>query len=120
MSIKPEFAFKIFEGTKKFEFRKSIYKNQDITKVFVYASSPVQKVIGEFRVKQIHKDTPKRIWSHTKEKSGITKEFFNSYFEGRDKAYAIEVSSTRKYRNPKCLKRDFNVEFAPQSFQYVE
>ena len=27
LSIKPEFANKIFDGTKKFEFRKSIFKN---------------------------------------------------------------------------------------------
>jgi predicted transcriptional regulator len=48
LSIKPEFAFKIFEGTKKFEFRKSIFKNENIKTIIVYASSPVQQVIGEF------------------------------------------------------------------------
>ena len=30
ISIKPEFANKIFDGTKKFEFRKSIFKNEDV------------------------------------------------------------------------------------------
>jgi hypothetical protein len=30
LSIKPEFANKIFDGTKKFEFRKSIFKNENI------------------------------------------------------------------------------------------
>ena len=28
LSIKPEFAEKIFNGTKKYEFRKSIFKNK--------------------------------------------------------------------------------------------
>lgn len=28
LSIKPEFANKIFEGTKRFEFRKSIFKKK--------------------------------------------------------------------------------------------
>ena len=28
LSIKPQFANKIFDGTKKFEFRKAIFKNQ--------------------------------------------------------------------------------------------
>lgn len=43
LSIKPEFADKIFEGTKQFEFRKSIFKDKTVRKVVVYASSPIQK-----------------------------------------------------------------------------
>ena len=53
LSIKPEFAFKIFDGTKKFEFRKAIFKNHKIKTVIVYASSPVQQVIGEFEIEKI-------------------------------------------------------------------
>ena len=53
LSIKPEFAKKIFAGTKKFEFRKSIFKYQNINKIIVYASSPVKKVIGEFLIDKI-------------------------------------------------------------------
>ena len=53
LSIKPEFAEKIFDGTKKFEFRKSIFKNTDVQTVIVYASSPVQQVIGEFTIDSI-------------------------------------------------------------------
>lgn len=33
LSIKPQFAIKIFDGTKKFEFRKIIFKNSDIQTV---------------------------------------------------------------------------------------
>ena len=50
LSIKPEFAFKIFDGSKKFEFRKAIFKNNNVKSIIVYASSPVQKVIGEFEI----------------------------------------------------------------------
>ena len=46
LSIKPEFANKIFEGTKKYEFRRAIFKNPNIKKVVVYSSSPVKKIIG--------------------------------------------------------------------------
>lgn len=53
LSIKPEFAFKIFDGTKKFEFRKSIFKNVKIKSVIVYASSPIQQVIGEFEIDEV-------------------------------------------------------------------
>ena len=55
LSIKPEFAAKIFEGTKKYEFRRAIFKNKNVKKVVVYASSPVQKIIGEFEIEDIIK-----------------------------------------------------------------
>ena len=48
LSIKPEFAEKIFAGTKKYEFRKSIFKNANVKRIVVYASYPVQMVICEF------------------------------------------------------------------------
>lgn len=119
LSIKPEFAHKIFEGSKKFEFRKQVFKDTSVKKVIVYSSSPEQKVIGEFEIETILSDTPDNIWIQTSFNSGITQEFYNEYFEGRDKAYAIKVASTKMYRRQKTLA-DFNIQSAPQSFAYVE
>ena len=51
LSIKPEFADKIFNGTKKYEYRRSIFKKKEVKTVVVYASSPIQKIIGEFEEK---------------------------------------------------------------------
>ena len=119
LSIKPEFAHKIFEGSKKFEFRKQVFKDTSIKKVIVYSSSPEQKVIGEFEIETILSDTPNNIWIQTKLYSGISQEFYDEYFKGRDNAYAIKVASTKKYRKEKSLA-DYNVQSAPQSFAYVE
>ena len=118
LSIKPEFAHKIFEGSKKFEFRKQVFKDTSVKKVIVYSSSPEQKVIGEFEIEAILSDTPDNIWIQTKLYSGISREFFKSYFEGRNKAYAIKVASTKRYSKYKSLA-DFNIHAAPQSFAYV-
>ena len=41
LSIKPEFADMIFAGTKRYEFRRAIFKRNDLEGVLVYASSPV-------------------------------------------------------------------------------
>ena len=65
LSIKPEFAEKIFNGTKKYEFRKNIFKNKSVDKVVVYASSPVQCVIGEFEIETILNDDIDRICEQT-------------------------------------------------------
>lgn len=119
LSIKPEFAHKIFEGSKKFEFRKQVFKDTSVKKVIVYSSSPEQKVIGEFEIEAILSDTPDNIWIQTKLYSGISQKFYDEYFKGRDNAYAIKVASTKKYRKEKSLA-DYNVQSAPQSFAYVE
>ncbi len=117
LSIKPEFAFKIFEGTKKFEFRKSIFKNEKIKTIIVYASSPVQQVIGEFEIEKVLNHDLSTLWDLTQEFSGISEEFYYKYFTNKEQGFAIKIKKTRKYRTPKCLRTDFNLS-PPQSFAY--
>ena len=117
LSIKPEFAFKIFDGTKKFEFRRSIFKNKDVHTVLVYASSPIQRVIGEFRIKRIINDELSALWDLTESYSGISKDYFFKYFVDKDQGYAIEINDPIKYKTPKHLKEEFNL-LPPQSFVY--
>lgn len=119
LSIKPEFAYKIFDGSKRYEYRKSIFKRDGISKVIVYASSPVKKVIGEFMIEDILKDAVETIWNETALESGISKRFFMTYFENKQNAYAIKIGRTTKYKKTKELS-DFNVSVAPQSFTYLE
>ncbi|MEP7264851.1 MAG: ASCH domain-containing protein [Bacteroidota bacterium] len=119
LSIKPEYANKIFEGTKKYEFRRSIFKNPDVTKVVVYSSSPVQKIIGEFEIEKIITYNLKTLWNKTKKHSGISKDFFFQYFGDKECGFAIKIKNTKLYRTPKCIREDYNL-FPPQSFLYLE
>jgi predicted transcriptional regulator len=80
LSIKPEFAEKIFAGLKKFEFRRVIFKSPAVTRVVVYASSPVQRIIGEFEIDEILSLKKGKLWRRTKRHSGIEKSFFTSIF----------------------------------------
>ncbi|MEO7049689.1 MAG: hypothetical protein ABI091_30580 [Ferruginibacter sp.] len=119
LSIKPEFADKIFEGSKKYEFRKVIFKNRDVKEVIVYASSPIQKVIGEFEIDCILMEEPNDLWEKTKGQSGISEAFFFDYFFDRLVGYAIKIKNVTKYKSPKCIKADFKA-FPPQSFIYID
>jgi len=119
MSIKPEFANKIFDGTKKFEFRKAIFKNKNIKSILVYSSSPVQKVIGEFQIDQIFNDDLETLWERTKEFSGISEDYFYQYFANREQGFAIQIKNQIRFKTPKCLKEDYNLT-PPQSFAYWE
>ena len=118
LSIKPEFALKIFDGTKRYEYRRAIFKRGDVTKVIVYASEPIKKVIGEFEIGDILHEEPQSLWAKTMKHSGITKKRFLDYFTNKTKGYAIEVKSTRIYDTPVPLN-SFMVSSPPQSFMYL-
>ena len=119
LSIKPEFAEKIFAGTKKYEFRRSIFRNPEVKTVVVYASSPVQKVIGEFEIETIINAELQALWKQTKEYAGIGEEFFFSYFTNKESGYAIQIKKAIKYKKVLCLREDFNAT-PPQSFMYLD
>ncbi len=117
LSIKPEFASKIFEGEKKFEFRRSIFK-RPVERVIVYASSPVCKVIGEFEIEELVSDDLEKLWKKTKKHAGITEDYFYAYFSEKEMGHAIKIGNTKKYRKPLLLKEAFGV-IPPQSFLYL-
>ena len=118
LSIKPQYADKILNGEKKYEFRRMLYKSPDVKTVVIYATSPVMKVIGEFEVATVHSMKLKDLWELTMEFSGIEKDFYDSYFTGKEIGHAIEVKKAKRYSKPKHLK-DFNISHAPQSFVYL-
>ena len=119
LSIKPEFAEKIFNGTKKYEFRRNIFKDKKVKKVVVYASSPIQSVIGEFDIESILNDDLDKIWERTRDSSGISEDFYRKYFANRSVAYAIKIGRVKKYRK-KRKSSYYNVAYAPQSFIYLD
>lgn len=118
LSIKPKYAELIFNGTKKFEFRRSMFKNMAVKTIVVYASLPVQKVIGEFQIGAILNSDLKSLWKTTKQHAGIEEDFFYEYFNNKEHGFAIKINNPKKYRKPLCLKDDFNV-LPPQSFLYL-
>ena len=118
LSIKPEFAEKIFNGTKRFEFRRSIFKNLNVKTVVVYASSPTQRVIGEFKIDRILCDGINNLWLQTQKYAGIDKKCFFNYFSDKQQGYAIAIKGVRMCRKPLSLKEKFNM-LPPQSFSYL-
>lgn len=119
LSIKPEFVEKIISGEKKFEFRKTLPKKDGITTVVVYSTMPVGKVVGEFKVKNIHSYTPESLWEKTKEFSGITKKFFDEYFSTKSLAHAFEIDSFQLYDKPLGISDILPSGTPPQSYCYI-
>lgn len=119
LSIKPEFADKILNGDKVYEFRKAVFKNKDVTTVVIYATKPVGKVVGEFTIEKIISSQPKDVWKITKNGAGISREFFDTYFKDRDMAHAIKINQVRRYKAPVDLFSILPSAIPPQSFCYL-
>ena len=118
LSIKPEYANKIFDGQKHYEYRKRIPK-KEVSKIVVYSSAPEQAVIGEVEVVKTLKMKPTPLWNSTKANAGISRSKYRKYFSGCTTAYAFVIGSFEKYPTSKSLA-DLNIQSAPQSFVYLD
>lgn len=118
LSIKPEFAEKILNGAKRYEFRKQAFA-QPVETVVLYATKPVGKIVGEFKLKAVHSGLPEQIWRQAAHYAGINKEFFDAYYKNSNKAYALEVESVKRYAEP-LEPTEYMADFtAPQSYRYI-
>ena len=118
LSIKPEFASRIFDGSKKYEYRRAIFKRREVESIIVYASNPIRRVIGEFDIGEILHEEPELLWIQTCSHAGITKARFIEYFRNQPKGYAIGIRRVRKYQTP-LLLADLKLPLPPQSFKYL-
>lgn len=119
LSIRPEFVQSIFEGKKKFEFRRRIFKQRHVKRVIIYATAPIGKVVGEFEIEEIVEYEISVLWEKTEKYSGIGKTCFESYFDGKQFGYAIKIKQAIEYECPLELADDFDIRHAPQFFIYL-
>ena len=89
LSIKPEYVKSIFEGKKKFEYRKIILI-----------------------------DSPNNLWKKTKKNSGVDKKFFFEYFKEKTIGVAYQLKNIVEYDEIRSLE-EFGVKCAPQSYVYL-
>lgn len=118
LSIKPVFVDKILSGEKKYEFRRRLGKVQ-INNIYIYATSPVKKIVGEAEVIDKLIMDKEKLWEKTHTCAGITKEFYDKYFEGIEYACAYELGKVKKF-NEGITLNSIGINTAPQSYIYVD
>lgn len=118
MSIHPQYALAILEGTKKVEFRKKRIA-EDVTHVLVYATAPTSAIIGAFTVVGQATEHPQRLWDLFARVGGISREGFFSYYANRLHGTGIKVGQVLIAEDPLPLRETLGVARPPQSFQYV-
>jgi predicted transcriptional regulator len=118
ISIHPEYATAIFSEEKKIEFRKLNIPKR-ITHVVLYATAPIQKIVGYFSIKGIIQDTPSKLWDKFEQVSGTTIEFFNKYYSEQEIGLGLLVNEVSILKTPLTLDKAGIGTKPPQSFKYV-
>ena len=123
LSIKPQYAKKIFDGSKTVELRRIKPKHlKDGDLILVYESAPVKALVGAFEVEKVIEDSIGRLWKKVENKSAISRDEYDSYFEGASTGVGIFVRDVWKLPSPislENLKQEPYLFTPPQSFRYA-
>jgi predicted transcriptional regulator len=118
LSIKPKYVRSIIEGEKRYEFRKTIFKNRTINRVFIYSSAPVKRIVALFEISTILEDHPVALWDSVRDYAGIDDCEFFSYFAGRTRGYAIGIENVQEFDEPIDPRAAVPNFVPPQSYSY--
>lgn len=124
ISIKPQFAKKIFSGEKTVELRKSApLRAKKGTTLLIYVTSPIKELWGVCTIDKIIKDTPKQLWIRIGKQSGISKTEFFNYYKDVNFAYGIEIINIRNFTDNsiklESLKEEVPGFSPPQTYRYI-
>ena len=122
MSIRPQYANKIFDGIKTVELRR--VRPKYIARkalILVYVSSPVKSLVGAFKVDRIIKKPLSELWEIVRDRAGVTREEFDAYFDGTLTGVGIFFSETWRLPEPIALRdlEDMIGFQPPQGFRYA-
>lgn len=115
--IKRKYVKRIFDGTKAYEYRKHLCR-EEVDTIVIYESSGRGMVVGECKIVDRICCDPVKLWEKTKELSGMEeKEFFN-YFRCCKNACAYVLGDVNIFLKPKSLK-EYDIHFVPQNYVYL-
>jgi predicted transcriptional regulator len=91
LSIRPVYAELILAGKKTIELRKQRPRVPPGTLVVMYASAPTCAIVGAFVLHEIVELQPSELWKLHSNRTGISRELFERYYEHRDQAFGLVV-----------------------------
>ena len=123
LSIRPQYADKIFQGTKTVELRR--VRPKHIKKgalVLIYVSSPMQSLAGAFKVDQVVEEPLQKLWEKVHHKAGVTREEFDTYYNGAASGVGIFFTEVWPFPDPiklQDLQEQITGFQPPQGFRYA-
>lgn len=118
IAIRPRFAESIMKGEKKVEFRKVRFREK-VSHMVIYASKPIQRILGYFQVPNIEEDSPEHLWARYRYVSGLSYDEFRDYYAASNKGIAIKVGNIWQLKEPVPISKLDKSIIIPQSFAYL-
>ena len=120
MSIKTKYANEIFNGTKKYEYRRSSINEKNLNKkIIIYSAGLDKAIIGYMIIDKIIKGNINYIIKETNPKESN----INDYFKNAKICYAMHIKEYHRFNNPITLnemrKIDINI-LIPQYYRYIK
>lgn len=119
LSIKPNYADLILAGTKTVEFRRA-WAAEKVDAIAIYASAPIQKIVGIAQVSDVVATKPSRLWDYCKKRGGgLTRSELFDYMDGKAEGFAVLLHDVKQFYEgipPSHVIPDFS---PPQSFRYM-
>ncbi|WP_371831742.1 ASCH domain-containing protein [Rhodococcoides corynebacterioides] len=119
MSIHPVYAAAIMSGRKTIEFRKRRLAD-DIATVWVYATTPIRRVIGRFEILEIVEMSPTLLWQQFGKGGCISRGDFDKYYAKHASGVGIRIGTVVELETPLLLADVVLSGVPPQSFLYVQ
>ena len=99
LSIQPRYATRILNGTKTVEVRKKFSKKWEGQRASIYASSPLQALVGEVTISQVVVGMPNEIWAAFGYGTGCTKNEFFAYASSCESVAALILEDVRPFNH---------------------
>jgi predicted transcriptional regulator len=122
LSVQHQYAVKIFDGTKIVELRRTRPRIVGGDLAIIYVSTPINAIVGMLEIEKIIEASPSLIWPSICRQAGISKQTFDDYYQGANKAFALYLSHARLLPRPihlNYLRRLWQNFRPPQSFGYL-
>lgn len=118
ISIKPKHVENILSGDKTVELRTRAINLPTGSRLWVYSTLPVGKIILSAEIDFIDILPPNKIWMKHGKSILISKQEFDTYTEGRDVVSAIGLKNVNPLDRDLCLEtmRRFEANFQPPQF----
>ena len=123
LSLKPRFTEAILAGTKTVELRRTTPKIEVPTRALLYATTPVQALLGMCIIISVASSNLTALWREYGSRSELTFHEFKRYFEGLEVGTALTLAHERPFSRMVPLQ-DLRARPSgfrpPQSFAFVD
>jgi predicted transcriptional regulator len=122
ISVKPEYADKIFAGAKTVELRRTRPRLLKGDLVLIYVTSPIKALAGACEVVEVIEGTPEALWGIVQDQAGVSVEEFCEYYAGAAIGFGIHLNNARRLPEPfhlEELRTEWPSFHPPQSYRYL-